>query len=118
APLFVKYSSKVAEVVDSLQPAFVERGLQRYREWLEWLGELYSSNLSEATLRTAGMTAVELFLLIGILGFSEPIADSTGEFLTRANVAFAWWQPAYWAIISLIGLILIVVIVRGMVSLC
>lgn len=113
APILARHAMPLASAIDAWQPKPMRRFLDRYREWLKLAGNRYRQNFVWlACKRRAGRVAIELLLLIGLLGFSQPIAAAIDKFLTRAGYALVW-EPVFWALISLTALVLVAAVWRG-----
>lgn len=115
APALAGRAERLGRLVDARQPAALRGFLDRYAAWLEDASRRVARNrVWLFARRGVWSTALEFVLLAGLFGFANPVRLGLAGFLDRVHPGLTGWQPVYWAIVLLAGLVLVAAILRNL----
>lgn len=115
APLLLRGSEPLALWLEARQPALWRGTQDAYRGWLAGLAQRRRrSNLWILTRRRIGQVAVELMLLVGVLGFSPMVREALPLSLAREGAKLG--ATAYWAGVVAVALGLAVALWRNLAA--
>lgn len=119
APLFAKNSAHIANFVSEREPSWLTKLLSSYRAWLETAAAgARANNVWRLTRRRAGLVAIQILMLGGLLGFARPIRNGIAAVLERVGLAPGGWDIAYWTLFLLLTLVLVGAIWQSVQTLC
>lgn len=119
APFFAKNAETIGEWVDKMQPRWASTGFERYKSRLDAITLAFARNhVWQLTRRRTGLALIQIILLSGLFGFANPIKSGIDQILSRTGYAPAVWESAYWIVILLLSVGLLVGIWQSLQTLC
>ncbi|GAB4170591.1 MAG: cation:proton antiporter [Terrimicrobiaceae bacterium] len=106
APLLAKVAVPFGIAVENHLP--LRRALGHYRALLDSLSQRLTSNRVLAlTRRRISLAAVEMLLLVGLLGFAHVLEGGIAAFINSAGYDIPFWKPAFHIAFLAVGIVLL-----------
>lgn len=103
APVVVRHSGPLADVVDTHQPAFLRRWIEAYQLWLEKISAMQRQNIIwQHSKRRLAFAGVEFLIVGGLIGFSLPLIRWLSDRLVAFHADFPGWTVIYWVILTIL----------------
>ena len=118
APPLTRHSGRVADVLLGLQPRWLESALEGYQNWLQRLQALGQRNrLWQLCRKRLIQVAVEVFLVSGLLLFSEQMFRLVQDYLPVDRSYPRAAELIFWGGLGLVALVPLVAIWRNLSAL-
>jgi len=119
APFFAKRAESLGELVEKLQPRWLAALLDRYNARLDSIALAFARNhVWQLTRRRTGLAFIQVILLGGLFGFANPIKTGLDLILVRTRLPLDVCSSAYWIVILIISVGLLVAIWQSLQTLC